>query len=435
MNSSVYIFGDLSSGYTQYPDEESSSSIFQKFHILAKAITQITIRRDGNLMYYAYIRKLEQDKYIGLCVLLNGVVLTQFDRLFSLFENVISNLVVRGYLIKYSENGNLVANTGHLYMNREEIDLITEALKAGLDNMQSTSMRLPPINYAVSRESVMEFAVEDAEKEIIKSSYTSGYTIVYKSKGFNTALMDSYQGVLSKLSNENDSLKKENKSLKDENKKIQRQKKQVLYVVLLLIAVFGCLICLSSLNGTLNTTQSQLKAANDSIESKNNAIVDLRSQVNNLQSSLLTEQNTRKSIEKQYKDFNNTISEFMPILIKDIEIGNVDINGNTVTAYGKTIYSSNTMYLSPRITYTGLNKDESLTLYVKLFVNGSLSTSPSSPYGYSYTHSFTISGGENKTIVIAGWGSSVKGNWREGAYRFEFWHNNVCLKAKTFTIY
>ena len=169
MNSSVYIFGNLSSGYTQFPDEESSSSIFQQFNTLAKATTQITIHRDGNLMYYAYIRKLEQGKYIGLCVLLNGIVLTQFDRLFSLFENVISNLVAKGYLIRYNEKGNLVANTSHLYMNREEIDLITESLKGGFENMQSATIKLPPINYAVSSESVMGFAVEDDEKEILKS--------------------------------------------------------------------------------------------------------------------------------------------------------------------------------------------------------------------------------------------------------------------------
>ena len=204
MNSSVYIFGNLSSGYTQYPDEKSTSSIFQKFYTKAKATTQIAIRRDGNLMYYAYIRKLEQGKYIGLCVLLNGAALTKFEGLFSLFENVISNLVTKGYLIKYNDSGNLIANTEHLYMNREEIDLVAESLKGGFDSMQSTAMKLPPVNYAISSESVKEFVVEDDAKEILKSSYTNGYTYIYKSKGFNTALMNSYQGVLSRVSRERD---------------------------------------------------------------------------------------------------------------------------------------------------------------------------------------------------------------------------------------
>ena len=64
MNNSVYIFGNLSKGYTQYPDENFSAAIFQKFYTKVKATTQIAIHRDGNLMYYAYIRCIEQGKYI-----------------------------------------------------------------------------------------------------------------------------------------------------------------------------------------------------------------------------------------------------------------------------------------------------------------------------------------------------------------------------------
>lgn len=244
MNSSVYIFGNLSSGYTQYPDEESTSSIFQKFYTKAKATTQIAIRRDGNLMYYAYIRKLEQGKYIGLCVLLNGAVLTKFEGLFSLFENVISNLVTKGYLIKYNDSGNLIANTEHLYMNREEIDLVAESLKGGFDSMQSTAMKLPPVNYAISSESVKEFVVDDDAKEILKSSYTNGYTYIYKSKGFNTALMNSYQGVLSRVSRERDELKSRNVNLSLQLSKVKAQKRNLIWVSILggVVLVLGVVV-------------------------------------------------------------------------------------------------------------------------------------------------------------------------------------------------
>lgn len=244
MNSSVYIFGNLSSGYTQYPNDESTSSIFQKFYTKAKATTQIAIRRDGNLMYYAYIRKLEQGKYIGLCVLLNGAALTKFEGLFSLFENVISNLVTKGYLIKYNDSGNLIANTEHLYMNREEIDLVAESLKGGFDSMQSTAMKLPPVNYAISSESVKEFVVEDDAKEILKSSYTNGYTYIYKSKGFNTALMNSFQGVLSRVSRERDEFKSRNVNLSLQLSKVKAQKRNLIWVSVLggVVLVLGLVV-------------------------------------------------------------------------------------------------------------------------------------------------------------------------------------------------
>ena len=111
MNTSVYLFGEFNNGYSQYPDDYTSS-IFQNFYTNAKATTQIAIYRDGNLMYYGYIRKLQEDRYIGLCVLLNGLMLNRIDGLFSLFENTISNLVCNGQLIHYDEQGELVLKKG-----------------------------------------------------------------------------------------------------------------------------------------------------------------------------------------------------------------------------------------------------------------------------------------------------------------------------------
>lgn len=323
MNSSVYIFGNLSSGYTQYPDEESTSSIFQKFYTKTKATTQIAIRRDGNLMYYAYIRKLEQGKYIGLCILLNGAALTKFEGLFSLFENVISNLVNKGYLIKYNESGNLIANTKHLYMNQEEIDLVSESLKGGFDSMQSTTMKLPPINYAISNESVKEFVVEDDAHEILKSSYTNGYTYIYKSKGFNTALMNSYQGVLSKISKENDSLKKENSNLKEENRKIRQQKKQFKNVMILSMILVVCCIGLYLLYINLNNTQGQLDDANGRIANKNRIIKDheekieqLNSRIDSLTTVYTTTYNQKLIAEQQLAN----ICSFLPFAVTSSEI-------------------------------------------------------------------------------------------------------------------
>ena len=87
MNVTVYLFGEFLGGYMQYPDDYTSK-IFQNFQANAKMTTQIAIHRDGNLMYYGYIRKLEKDRYIGFCVVLNGLVLVRIDGLFTLFENI-----------------------------------------------------------------------------------------------------------------------------------------------------------------------------------------------------------------------------------------------------------------------------------------------------------------------------------------------------------
>ena len=54
MNASIYVFGKFNNGYSQFPDDYSSS-IFETFHKHAKSVTQLSIHREGNLMYYGYI--------------------------------------------------------------------------------------------------------------------------------------------------------------------------------------------------------------------------------------------------------------------------------------------------------------------------------------------------------------------------------------------
>ena len=132
MNATVYLFGEFNSGYTQYPDDYTSA-IFNQFHKNAKSTTQIAIHRDGNLIYYGYIRKLEQERYIGLCVVLNGLLLTRIDGLFSLFENTISGLVTKGLLIHFNEQGDIVTKVEKLYLNKEEVGLLNESLRAGFN--------------------------------------------------------------------------------------------------------------------------------------------------------------------------------------------------------------------------------------------------------------------------------------------------------------
>lgn len=213
MNATVYLFGEFNSGYTQYPDDYTFA-IFRTFHENAKSITQIVIHRNGNLMYYGYIRKLEQERYIGLCVVLNGLLLTRLDGLFSLFENIISGLVTKGQLIHFNEQGDIVTKVEKLYMNKEEVDLLNESLRAGFNRFESNIRTLPAISYNVSKDSVKNFVIDDDLDEIIKSSYTNGYTFIYKSKGFNTVQMNSYKGVLTRLSNEKKNYKMNLKNYK-----------------------------------------------------------------------------------------------------------------------------------------------------------------------------------------------------------------------------
>ena len=243
MNLSVYIFGDLSSGYTQYPNDYAST-IFGTFYQNSQSTTQIVVHRDGDLMYYGYIRKLEDNNYIGFCTVINGKFITQIDSLFSLYELIIEHMVKNGYLIHFNDKGEIASKVGLLYENREEIDLITSRIQAAFDRLDSSSRQLPPVSYGTYKDSIKAFSIQDDEDNIIKSSYTNGYTFVYKSKGYNTAQMNSYKGIISKKEKEIESLQSECKELKREITSLKNKQRNTLWVSVLSIIAFALCVIL-----------------------------------------------------------------------------------------------------------------------------------------------------------------------------------------------
>ena len=229
MNISVYLFGDLSSGYTQYPDDYARS-IFTTFYQKSKATTQITIHRDNDLMYYGYIRKLEDKSYLGLCTVINGKIITQIDRLFAIYEEIIEIMVRNGYLIHFNDKGEIVSKVGKLYENREEIDLITSKLQYSFEQLEDTSHTLPAVSYGTLRDSVKSYSIQDDLDEILKSSYTNGYTFIYKSKWYNTAQMNSYKGVIARKDKELTDLQAECSKLKREVLSLKNKQRNILWV-------------------------------------------------------------------------------------------------------------------------------------------------------------------------------------------------------------
>lgn len=154
----------------------------------------------------------------------------------------------------------------------------------------------------------------------------------------------------------------------------------------------------------------------------------LRSEI----SSLKQERDNAKS---EFSIFKNKVSSVYPLIITDIEIANVAYNGDIHTNYGNFLYGNSTMYLRPRIRYTGLTSGDK-TLKVKWYnPDGSIRRGASSPFGFSQSQSVYICSGENNSYILSGWGNSSKGSWRSGSYRIEIWYDNLCLKSKSFTIY
>ena len=173
---------------------------------------------------------------------------------------------------------------------------------------------------------------------------------------------------------------------------------------------------------TLKTNQGSLTEKENTIDS----MIQIKESLESDQKSIL-------QIKDSLQKIMSEISNYQPIVIKSLKIGNVDSVSNIITTHGDVIYADRTMYLQPQIEYVGLTPNKTITLYLRLYKNDILTTGDYSPTGYSMKDDLKLQT-EGKTNLI-GWGNSSRGYWPSDNYRYEIWYNNTCLKSVTFKIY
>lgn len=131
------------------------------------------------------------------------------------------------------------------------------------------------------------------------------------------------------------------------------------------------------------------------------------------------------------------VKSLQSVFIKDVEVGNVYYDYRQETDYGKKIYSSNTMYLRPRLKSFALKSGDYKFLVKLIRPDGTISTGTSTKSeadGYSYASTAYAYEGDGY-VELSGWGNDEKGNWKAGKYKYEIWLDGKCLKTKEFTIY
>lgn len=143
--------------------------------------------------------------------------------------------------------------------------------------------------------------------------------------------------------------------------------------------------------------------------------------------------NSYSTVKEYYNKMDDDSTPSLPFSYTSCEVANVDTDGNIITDYGQTIYDFKTRYLKPRITLN-VKTAGTYDIYVKMYTpTGSLATGSSSPSGYSYKHSVTMTSGIH-TYSLSGWGSNTAGHWKEGDYRFEFYYDGNLIGKKYFSV-
>ena len=204
MNSTFYIFGKFNGSYAQFPVDYTQDIFQQLPNRSSFSNTQLVIHRDGNLMYYCYMRKLEQDNFIGFCLLLNDAMIEEIPALFELFDNGISHLALAGEIVKINDNGDIVSNTDSLLSNRQTIQQIANNMMRDLNHLVETRKKLPAQSLAVSQDEIKRFNIRDDAKQIVDSALS--YALVFVTKDEDSQNIDSYRSTIKRLKEENEKL-------------------------------------------------------------------------------------------------------------------------------------------------------------------------------------------------------------------------------------
>ncbi len=441
MESPVYYFGRDRETYNQYPTDYTED-FFRRELSDARNKAQIAIHRDGNLLYYSYIRQLDnKESKLGISIATDFIIL-DFQDLFETLETFYSILAESGSIIKFDDNGNVIINPHPFSDEKIYLEELSKEIKAYIADIPKNKQRkLPVQDFSVSKDDCKELSLEDGNTEIALA--LESYSNVYLS---TTRLeIEKVTSWGSQIREKTDRIRQ----LESENEKIKKQKKQYRLVLLLAFVLMGCIIGLIAFNNNIESLKSELEykkstitSLRSDIDDKNSTISELNSTISKKNSEIsglkndVSELKTQvEQLEEDKKALKSTISKLPPLLITDLKMGIANNDGDTVVEHGSTIYSSSTMYLSPKIYYYG-TRSGSITLKTKIFTpSGTMSyNSNVSPEGYTNKTEMYVSEGSNNRIMT-GWGSNSKGYWSSGNYRIEIWYNSTCLYSKSFRIY
>lgn len=318
MKAEIYIFGNFADGYSQYPDNYTHN-LFEAIGKSRQAESEIIYHREGALTYYIYTREISKidNTFIGLCYVFNDVLIKDFAPLFSIFEDVITNIVVTGEMLEFANDGKLSTKINQLYTHTEELQRVSDYLNSKLTSLGKITEKLPPINYGVATNEWKTFSHKD--KSDIHSAILDYSNIrIIKGEGYDTATLSSYAGKLNSLNKEKSAalqtIDKQKQEISDLKKK---QKNYKLVIWLVVFICIGGIIFISTinsrnaqiqrLNNTIATQERTIDSQNETIGILRDTIISRNSKINDLKTENQRLISSRDSLNGVNRKLNNSI--------------------------------------------------------------------------------------------------------------------------------
>lgn len=352
MNSNIYLFGKFGHGITTSVDDYTKS-YFEEFVSKAKAPTQIIIHRNGDIMNYGYVRKIEDNNLFGICIQINGQYISKTDKLFEAFENIIANCAVKGDILRLNKNGNLEVTISNFLDEPEGVVRAIANCQNEILRLDYACRSLPNIDYSTTDNDTYYFKENDNSSTITKTSVKNGYTFIYKERDYDTLALNGYRSTLSSLNKENGSFRSRIKEQEHKIKALEKKKKQMgVVVTLLAVLFFGSIFFFNTIeekNADIETKQQTIdkqEVENTSLSQKNVTLVkenksiqkektdlqsrndDLTAQQANLRQEYQNLKNKYESIKqenKAYKSENSSLRNKNNTLVRELDKAEKDM--------------------------------------------------------------------------------------------------------------
>ncbi|MBO4481768.1 MAG: hypothetical protein J5719_04380, partial [Bacteroidales bacterium] len=275
--------------------------------------TELVYHREDTLTYYIYTREIAHSAgtFIGLCYVFNSVLVTDFSFLFDVFEDTITNIVVIGELLEFTNDGSLSTKVSQLYTKTEELQRVSDYMNSKLSSLGRYAEKLPAANFAISNTEWKDFTIDEvAEARNVVKDYSN--IRIRKGKDYDTA---SLKGYAQKLRTQNDEIKRLNDEIfkqKDEISTLEKQKKQIKWVLFLMILiVVGGISFYYYAQDKIQIIQNKsdkITELNKTIDNKNLYIQSLQSD-----SAILADQlnTTKGKLSTIHSELENMISPYL----------------------------------------------------------------------------------------------------------------------------
>jgi hypothetical protein len=457
VNCTVYLFGEFGLGYTQYP-QDGAEDIFRHGAAHSQAQTQIVIHRDGNLMYYAYIRKLDEGEghYNGYGFKVDGLMFRDLTPLFDLFGSTLENMVIADRLLSLNDRGHIVANVGLLIEKRPEVERVINLLCTSVQALSTQFIPLPKVIFDHLSTQVWTFGEDADPSDILKACQMSGYTIVQK----GTMQLSTDKPIVA-IDVPAIKEEKENKeSTKDDNAHgvspssnpsnpsnssnpsySSRWDGMKTFLLTMLLLALGGLAYTGFQLWSANKTESNAMSSYNKVKMTN---VELHQKIVNLEAELEASELKNREMEKALVRQDSVIAVIrdyykikQPLLATRIFITREGQQKYEGLEIGTHVRGSNDMKLQPHVSYYGLEKGSArLTLRwysprrFGFFDFGDFTLG-------SKTHddikTFDIETGEHQ-LDFDVWSGDPRDRWEHGRYCVELWAGNECLQRKEFYV-